>query len=520
MRAAGPCGRARRPDRPACRGGIRRVFCTPAGALARALCGLLLLLALPARAGWVVAESANFRLFAPLGADEAAARVAELEDYRALLVQATGRALPAGLPRLDVYLVPDLAAVVPGQRLPPGIAGFYRATFGGIAAFVSTAAGAAQARTVLLHEYAHHFMFADTRVAYPAWYVEGFADYFMTARLAPDRIEFGHPDPHRLRWIDQGQWLRPEALLRAAFDRQDPRQAELFYAQSWLLTHWLFRTRDGPAKLRAYLARTGRGEDPVEAFRSEILPDLDRLERTLRRYREDPRAFAFFRAKRAPPAQVPVAVRPLPSSAETLLLPRVVLAEPLDPRLAPALLVRIRTEAARFPEDPFATATLAIAELQHGDARKGTALLDALVAASPADPELLRWRAAAALAVGEGEARARAFLARALAADPADWRALAMLAGTLPAGAPERFEAIARAWVLAPQVPANVLAHAHALAEADRLSEAEAVLQPLAWSPHGGALAGLAERLRRHAAQGDRAAFLAALAIGGPAQPR
>ncbi len=477
----------------------------------------LLLLAAPARAGWVVAETAGFRLFTREGPRAAAARVAELEDFRALLVQLTGRAPPPGQPRLDIYLVPDLASVAPGQRIPPGIAGFYRATSGGIAAFVTGAAGPEAQRAILFHEIAHHFMFADTRVAYPAWYVEGFAEYVMTARLAPTRIAFGHPDAARLRWLDGGTWLPPEELLRGGFDPRDPARTAMFYAQSWLLAHWLFRSRDRRERLRAYLARTGRGEDPAEAFRAEIMADLGRLNPTLAAYRANRRAFASFAANRPAPSPAPALVRALPSSADALLPARLALAEAVPPAVGQALLARVRAEAARFPDDPFATATLGLAELQHGDPRRAAALFDRLLVPAPRDPELLRWRAAAALAVGEGEAAAGALLVRAVAADPSDWRAWMLLADTRAQGSPERRAAVARAWALAPQVPANILAHALALAEADRLAEAAAVLQPLACSPHGGPLALTARRLHALAARGDRGAFLAAFAIAAPA---
>ncbi len=483
--------------------------------MAALLALLFLLVPSPALAGWVVAESANFRLFAQEPAAEAAARVAELEDFRALLVRMTGRAPPAGLPRLEVYLVPDLASAVPGQRVPPGVAGFYRATAGGIAAFVSAAAGPEAARATLFHEYAHHFMFAETRVAYPAWYVEGFAEYVMTARLAPRSLAFGHPDAARLRRLDAGGWLPPEELLRGAQDPRDLRRASMFYAQSWLLTHWLFRTRGGPEKLRAYLARTARGEDLVEAFRVEVLPDLEQLNPRLLAYRQNRRAFAYFRVKRDPPAPVEVRVTELAPAADRLLLPVVALTHGVDPTTGAALLAMIRAAAEAAPDDAYAARALALAEIQQGDPARALPLLDGLLARAPADPDLLRWRGVGLLRAGGSPAEARAMFARALAADPSDWRALVARADSLPRGAAdaERWAAIGEAWALAPQVSTNILAHALALAEADRMAEAAAVLQPLAWSPHGGPMARTAQRLGALAMTGDRAAFLAAFDI-------
>ena len=47
-------------------------------------------------------------------------------------------------------------------------------------------------KSVLFHEYAHHFMLHHFPAAYPAWYVEGFAEFFSVVAFPQDgSIEYG-----------------------------------------------------------------------------------------------------------------------------------------------------------------------------------------------------------------------------------------------------------------------------------------------------------------------------------------
>ena len=147
-------------------------------------------LAAPLQAQWKVAETTHFRLHGALDSPVLVERAALLEDFHGLLVRATGRHLPPDAPPLDVFLVDRIADMAPNQKLPPDAAGYYLADAGRISAvaLARTPDGAPglSAQELLLHEYAHHFMLGAGRFAYPAWYVEGFAEYFATAGFAPN----------------------------------------------------------------------------------------------------------------------------------------------------------------------------------------------------------------------------------------------------------------------------------------------------------------------------------------------
>jgi predicted Zn-dependent protease len=73
-------------------------------------------------------------------------------------------------------------------------------------------------------------------------------------------------------------------------------------------------------------------------------------------------------------------------------------------------------------------------------------------------------------------------------------------------------DALLKAHQLAPQVSEIVLDTALALSQAGRLAEAARVLEPLAWAPHGGPAAEIAQRMLARARAGDKAGLLAEVA--------
>ncbi len=473
-----------------------------------------------ADAGWKRAETAHFRVWADSSEAHLREQAALLEDYRSLLEMATGKAPARDAPPLDVFLVDDLAEATPWRTMGPDVAGYYRADAGRISAVATEKAGhdrfAISGQHILLHEYAHHFMLARAGVAHPAWYVEGFAEYFSTAVFRPERIEFGLANSNRAAWLLTTTWLPLERILARDPELLKSRDSAMYYAQSWLLTHYMFRAPGMRGKLKAYLGAFAQGEDPVEAFRRHVDPDLVGFQARLRRYLEDGATYSRFDRPRASPAHVRIVA--LPPSADVFLLRQAALEHGVPSARGPEVLAEIRRLAAVDPGDPMARRALALAELELGDAVTARRLLEGLLTDTPNDPDLLRWRALALKplapeATSESFDQARASLIRATEIAPDDWRALHAyarlyrpVAGRLP---PEAMDKLVKAWMLAPQVTEVVLDTAVALSHAGRLEEAARVLEPLAWSPHAGPAAELAARMLTRARQGDKAGLLA-----------
>ena len=229
------------------------------------------------------------------------------------------------------------------------------------------------------------------------------------------------------------------------------------------------------------------------------------LEQALRRYRSGTMPYAVYPT----PASdaIDIRIETLPPSADALF--------PLSIRLnyaqrgtdGPQLLARVRAAAERWPDDRLARMTLAKAEVAWGTTEAAEAALTAVLAADPVDVEALRWmarmRMTAAQALrdeagGREQAdtlnrQARAFLSRALVADPDDYR-LYLALGRSRRTAPDYptdndLNIWTRAIELAPQVTAIRGEASEVFARAGQIDTAIALLLPLANDPHGGAMA-------------------------------
>jgi len=483
---------------------------TKGGSLLRRLIALALLalLAAPAEAEWLRAESPNFVVYSEGSRSRLRERVLLLEDFDRLLRMLASEQAPA--PKLHVYIVGGIDDLRIVRPVADGIAGYYVASDDGIAAFVNGRAEGGGNET-LLHEYTHHFMRQHMRGAYPAWYVEGFAEYFATVRFTSRRIEIGNYSRGRAAQILSGQWLPMERVLAGGPEGLNVAAMSAFYAQSWLLVHYFYSTPERQQALARLLGASRRGGDAEQALRIATGLTPEGLRDELRRYIR-PGSIAYRYAPRgsaeSPP---PIAVTQLPAAADDLIPYEAALRVGILEANRQPHLERIRTLAARHPDDPLAMRVLAHAETRYGDAAAADRLLDRLLARAPNDAELLYLKGMRLLAAAEGDdppagaaAEARSWFARARAADPNHFQALVRYVESLRAepGAlsEEARDMLLEASRLAPQVASLALNAANLLIARGDYDEAIRLLEPLAANPHDQGLAEVARRLLDRAA--------------------
>lgn len=138
--------------------------------------------------GWHEASSKHFVVYADGLAENARKLADQLERFDAALRKIRGLPDPPLGPanRLTVIQLDDQGDIA---RLAgrSDVAGFYSGRASGSYAFVPRRVGdgsrfAISPDAVLFHEYAHHFMLANYPGAFPAWFVEGFAEFHATAK--------------------------------------------------------------------------------------------------------------------------------------------------------------------------------------------------------------------------------------------------------------------------------------------------------------------------------------------------
>ena len=131
-------------------------------------------------------------------------------------------------------------------------------------------------------------MFSRQRRFYPSWYVEGFAEYLGTTRLEEGNFQLGVRNDWRITqlqsesWLDLGLMLDPKRFAAAA---KKGINASQFYAQSWLLAHYMLADSARTQAFNTYFDRIGRGEDGVDSFKSATGMTPAQLRTELVRYR-------------------------------------------------------------------------------------------------------------------------------------------------------------------------------------------------------------------------------------------
>ncbi len=471
----------------------------------------LFALPLPAHAEWRRAESERFIVYGEGRAGDLTEFAQKLETFDRVLRSYMHLPVAEAPPRkLPIYVVRShrgLETVKPD--LGPQFAGYYIPTDEDIFAMAWRQNGN---DSILLHEYAHHFMLQHFAFAYPAWFIEGFAEYFASADIRGHSVDVGKIDPGRAYPLLNARWLPLSDLLSKRPDQID-RRDETYYPLAGILTHWFFSDVQRRRQLSAYIEAVGAGADPVEAMQTATGLGLPELERELRSYIRRPLAYGRVPAD-FPDAQVTMTT--LTASADALLLLNQRLKLTGEDEEDDALLEQVRAAAAPYGEDTFAMRVLAHAELDLGDRARAESLLDAVLAREPQNVEALQLLARARIAAADeaddldaGDVlrrQARALLGRAYQVDDLNYTTLILLAESRRTAEnypnDNDIETLRLAFDLAPQLSGARFNLAATLIYAGRAREGVALLQPLLNDPHNPGAAAAARSMIEEAAAG------------------
>ncbi len=480
--------------------------------ISRMLLLLLIVWPVSAQAAWRRAESNHFVVYSEESEARMRIRIGQLEDFHNLLVLLTDASTEDSPNKLHIYVVGNRRELTTIRQMGRNVAGFYSAGVESVFAVVDNSVEGSRSNEILFHEYAHHFMMQYLTGSYPAWYVEGFAEFLMTAKLESDRIDIGQFSQGRVYSAAEGPWLPIERIVSAGPRGLDSEGGAAYYAQAWLMTHYFFSTPERQAALRRYLTPV-RGETQVQALVRATGMPIEQFTRELRRY-IGRGSITYRRMARSGAAAVgPVQVTTLTAAADDVLLLDAAVRGGLGDEEAPALLQQIRTAAARHPQDALARRTLARAEIFHGDRAAALRLLEPLHTELPNDAELmyLRGRLHLENADKDGDeaqiALARAWFSRAHRADPNQFQSLYRFAQSYrhEPGLPSEntANALLLAQQLAPQVIEIRLNAAAMQIARGEVDYAAALLRPVLTDPHRPELAAEAQRLIDAARAGE-----------------
>lgn len=418
-----------------------------------------------AHAEWHEATSPNFTVYTEGSQEEAREYAAKLERFNFVLRRYHNVREPAQVPRFRVFLLENIDAVqhMLGAR---GVGGYYIPSERALMFVGARRSGSSRdgftPEIILFHEYVHHFMFQYFPATYPAWYREGYAEFWGSIRFLENNVvEVGQPQEGRFGSFFEGRWVPLGRLLSTQSYADIP--SDLIYAQGWMLMRYTFEHPEVRAQLQAYLAAINRGVSYEEAMNQNFGPDASRLNSALFEYSGRVR-FDVVRLPFRALETGQINVRTLRPAEQALIEQEIKISQGVSVRDIADRAATIRSTAARFPDDPYALGLLAEAEQLAGNQAAAMTAVDRLLQVEPGNARGLMRKGsllAGALAASRSTQRAawaaaRNYLTRAIAAAPDD-----------PLVHEAYYDSFTAEGVLPPDDAQNELYSAHLLAPSD-----------------------------------------------------
>jgi tetratricopeptide (TPR) repeat protein len=244
---------------------------------------------------WFEIRTAHFNIYScgtPQDVYKLAGRLEQFCEAYSLLAGTQAVASPPVM----VMAFPDHESMKPFlplyQGKPGNLAGFFARGSDENLIVLALPGGdeASSGMEVIFHEYAH-LLFRRNDLIWPLWLKEGMAEIYSTFGTRGYEVQIARPIDHHLNLLAQEPLMPLHELFAVTHDspqyNESTRQG-IFYAESWLLTHFLM-AGDNPA----YKARFGQfttlllqGQPPEQAFTNALDTTLPLMEAELHRYLE------------------------------------------------------------------------------------------------------------------------------------------------------------------------------------------------------------------------------------------
>jgi Flp pilus assembly protein TadD len=246
------------------------------------------------RQQWFEARTPHFLLYSCGPTQEVARLAARLEQFRdAYSILAGAQAVAS--PPIIVLAFPDHAALRPFLPLydgkPANLRAFFNRGSDGNLIVLSLSSRDTNSLPVIFHEYTH-VLLRHNEPYWPMWLVEGMAEIYATFTVRGGHFaSIGGPQPNHVRLLEQRPLMPLHQLFAVGRDSPEYNEREhqgIFYAESWLLTHYLMLGNN--AAIKANFSRLTplfrQGQLPEQAFTNALQTSLPAMEAQLRHYLE------------------------------------------------------------------------------------------------------------------------------------------------------------------------------------------------------------------------------------------
>jgi hypothetical protein len=463
------------------------------------LAGLALVaLGSPAHAAWYEAKSKHFIIYAD-DKPERIRRFAErLERFDAAvrIVREMEDPPLTDSARLRVYVLRSEGAVA--KLIGDSSArGMYEARMSGAVAFVPRSAGGTSdwdldTEEIFFHEYAHHLQLQFASVAMPEWVVEGFAEFFATAKIEKDgSVLLGSFPTYRSGALDDDGGLTLEQMLGGTYTTLNDVQTNALYGRGWMLMHLLTFDKARKEQLSHYVEGIQKGMSPLDSARAAF-GDLNLLKKDLNRYGRG--SLTGYRVPAKDISIGAIELRQMTAGESAIMPVHIRSTRGVTEKEAPQVAADARKAAQPYPNDPFVQTALAEAEYDADDYAAAEAAADRALAADPRYVRALiyKGRAQMALAIDHPSSanwiNVRSWFLKANKVDTENPEPLALFYRTFDAAGQKptknAIDALFYSVILAPQDEGLRLMAVRELLVENRGPEAKQMLAPLAYQPH------------------------------------
>ena len=242
---------------------------------------------------WFETRTAHFNIYScgtPQEVNKVAGQLEEFCEAYSLLAGSQAVASPP----IVVMAFPDHETMKPFLPLyhgqPENLAGLFQ--HGNdenlIVLSLPEAGAASMEMSVVFHEYTHLLFRRNDRI-WPIWLKEGMAEVYSTFATTGYTALIAQPIDHHLQLLAHEPLMPLTELFAVTHDSPQYNERErqgIFYAESWLLTHFLMAGGNPAYKSRFgnFTTLLREGQTPVQAFTNALQTSLPAVESELRRY--------------------------------------------------------------------------------------------------------------------------------------------------------------------------------------------------------------------------------------------
>ena len=341
---------------------------------------------------WFRVESPHFVVYSDTSRDNVNKLLNKLERLdRLLQLYTNGEDAVASTQKLTLYYLnnfSDLHQLVP-QTSPYAI-GFYNSCVEGVQGFnaripLSEKNSARlekqpenEGLAYIFEAYARHFIYHNSKLRTPNWYIDGFAQYFASTRfsdtetvvgMAPEAIRDYLGSVHstgRYDSLDYHDIIKGNDSSGTNLAGVDGVRLE-FQAKSWVLTHYILSSSENIQHFKKYVVLVTQGAEVEPAFEQAFGFKVAQLSKMLWRYKWQ--AAQAIKANLGAGDQSDFSFEELPQAASNLLLANAAAKSCPDNAGGVALLQGIANEAKKFPGSDYAQMSLSRAQINWGNAQ-------------------------------------------------------------------------------------------------------------------------------------------------------